>query len=143
MENNMELFRTISVTFLVLALLFLVASVVLFFVFDIYRIFGILTGRAAKKTILEMEKHNAETGQLRNREDISANIMKKIEDVISYPATEQMAASLEPVSETTVLADNGQQAMAETSLLAQEPNQAYGRFVLVKNEMIIHTAEII
>ncbi len=45
--------------------LFLIISVVLFFIFDIRAIFSIRTGRAKSKTIKEMQNANNTTGRLR------------------------------------------------------------------------------
>ena len=45
--------------------LFLIISVILFFLFDIRAIFSIRTGRAKSKTVKEMENSNNTTGRLR------------------------------------------------------------------------------
>ena len=45
--------------------LFLIISVILFFLFDIKAIFSIRTGRAKKKTVKEMQVANSKTGRLR------------------------------------------------------------------------------
>lgn len=148
MANHIELFRTISVVFLIFALALLVIAAILFFVFDIPMVLGILTGRAARKTILKMEKRNAQTGQLRNPDE-TPQMLKKIEDVISYPVTERMEGTMlssdmeESMGETDVLAARQDMGSQETGLLGPEPDQSAGRFVLLKNEMLIHTAEVI
>lgn len=48
------------------AILFLIISVVLFFLFDIKTIFMIRSGRAQAKSIKEMQEANASTGRLMN-----------------------------------------------------------------------------
>lgn len=47
------------------AILFLVISIILFFVFDIRTIYMIRSGRAQARTVKEMEKANSDTGRLR------------------------------------------------------------------------------
>lgn len=156
MGSRISLFQTISVAFLIAALIFLILAAVLFFVFDVRSVWGILTGRAAKKTILEMEKKNAETGRLISYGPPSD--ARKLEDVISYPTTGEITQRSESVkrqetavlqeyaggseaageNETTVLGGGG-----ETSLLAAGPDQSFGRFLLLKNEIVIHTLEVV
>lgn len=60
-----EVFDTCFKVCMAFAVFFFVASVVLFFVFDIKTIYSIRTGSAKKKTIKEMQAANDTTGRLR------------------------------------------------------------------------------
>ena len=57
--------NTIFIVCLALTIVFFLITVVLFFLFDIKTIFSIRTGKAAAKTVKEMEAANANTGRLR------------------------------------------------------------------------------
>lgn len=87
LEQMISIYHTLFLVFLVLGLLLLVVSVVLFFRFDIRRIFDMKTGRAQKRTIQKMEEINAQTGKL--RQDMVANTPPKLkgEERITYPVT--------------------------------------------------------
>ena len=64
--------NTIFVICLVIAILFFAISILLFFLFDIRTIFSIRTGRAAARTVKEMEQINANTGRLRVNKNTAA-----------------------------------------------------------------------
>lgn len=59
------LLNTIFIVCLALAIVFFIITIVLFFLFDIRTIFNIRSGKAAAKTVKEMETANASTGRLR------------------------------------------------------------------------------
>lgn len=67
MDNSqaITILRTCFWVCLVLAILFFVISVILFFLFDIKTIFNIKTGRAKAKTVKAMKAVNDSTGRLR------------------------------------------------------------------------------
>ncbi|MBR3283054.1 MAG: hypothetical protein IKI56_07120, partial [Ruminococcus sp.] len=68
METNPEkligLYHNGFIICIAFSILFLIVSVILFFVFHIKDIFDVKTGRAQKRKIDEMEKENALTGRL-------------------------------------------------------------------------------
>lgn len=138
MGNYIELFRSVSTAFLILALLFLIAAIAVYFVFDIGHIIGILSGSAARKGILKMEKRNAETGQLSNH-STKREPIKRVEDVISYPATEQIVTTRSAETESVPYPA---EEIGLTNVLSM-PNQSYGKFLLLKSEMLVHTTESI
>ena len=72
-----SLFNTIFIICLVLAIVLLIVTVLLFFVFDIRTIFNIRTGRAASKSIKQLEAINASTGRLRSDKKTSTDSLKK------------------------------------------------------------------
>ena len=77
--NSISIFHTGFVVCLAGAILFLVITAVLFFVFDIKTIYAIRSGRAQAKTVKEMEQTNSSTGRLRTekRQRSSAQQAKK------------------------------------------------------------------
>lgn len=148
MENHIELYNTISTAFLMLMIIFLIAAVVLFFVLDIRRVVGVLSGRAARRSIQELEKRNAVTGQLRsNSGEVSPQPVRKLEDVIAYPQTEKIVraedASSGAAAAVSTAENPAEGNYGETSVLVSEPDQSHGRFVLLANEMLVHTSEVI
>lgn len=64
-QQTINTLHTLFIVCLVLCAVFLVLSVVFFFVFDIKNTFNMLTGRSVKKTVKEMNEQNEKTGQLR------------------------------------------------------------------------------
>ena len=71
-EKLINLYHNGFIVCIILAILFFVAAIVMFFVFDIRNIFNIKTGRAQKRKIDEMEKENSLTGRF-----IAPNSKKK------------------------------------------------------------------
>lgn len=65
-ENLVGVFGTLSIVCFVLAAVFAILAVAMFFIFDIRNIFDMRTGRAQKRVITEMEAENALTGRLIN-----------------------------------------------------------------------------
>lgn len=65
-EGTITILNTGFAICVAFSILFFIVSVVLFFVFDIKRIFDMKTGRAEKQKIREMEEENALTGRLIN-----------------------------------------------------------------------------
>lgn len=63
-DNLIQIFHIGFIICLAFCIMFLVISVLLFFIFDIKTIFSIRTGRAQKKKISEMAEQNALTGRL-------------------------------------------------------------------------------
>lgn len=57
-----DLLNNISITSFVLATLFIVLTIVLWFVFKIPGVIGDLSGRNVRKSIAKMRQHNVETG---------------------------------------------------------------------------------
>lgn len=158
LERMISIYHTAFVVSLVLAILFFAVSVVLFFRFDIRKIFDMRTGRAEKRTIREMEELNAQTGKLRPDMKPYTSNKLKIEDRITYPITTEIQGTRpererrpEPEKridtgseETELLSSN-----VETTVLAGAPPQGEplvkrelpGQFEIVKEILWIHTKE--
>ncbi|MBQ3101161.1 MAG: hypothetical protein IJC50_09235 [Clostridia bacterium] len=58
-----------SVICLVLGIIFLILSVLFFFLFDIPKVFLLKTGKGARNTVKKMKEINAQTGRLRKNDD--------------------------------------------------------------------------
>ena len=70
MEQAANIFNIAFIAVLVMGIVFLIISVVLFFVFDIKTIYSIRSGRAEAKAIKEMSQANAQSGRLRTVNNI-------------------------------------------------------------------------
>lgn len=152
---------------LVFAIFFFLLSVVLFFVFDIKKIFDLKTGRAKRKTVRDMEAANASTGRLRVEGKTQTSKLSEKEKAIERapaitPPTEKERknyynASESGGEETEVLYQKPEPTddnyYPETSVLSQNVTveNVYNfsdtdkkiEMKIIKNEMYIHTNEMI
>ena len=152
---------------LVFAIFFFLLSVVLFFVFDIKKIFDLKTGRAKRKTVRDMEAANASTGRLRVEGKTQTSKLSEKEKAIERapaitPPTEKERknyynASESGGEETEVLYHKPEPTddnyYPETSVLSQNVTveNVYNfsdtdkkiEMKIIKNEMYIHTNEMI
>lgn len=164
-EQLISVLHTCFTVFLVVAVIMVILSVALFFLLNIKDVFNILTGRAVRKTVQEMEEANNATGRLRKVNkiamgDITAPTMtdELIANSVTEPLQKNMAQAEEQGSENTMLLNEGAGDTTllnsgETSVLSMvnihaedEQNQQHiniGKFLIVKSEMLIHTDEII
>lgn len=169
-EQLIELYHAGFLICLILTIVFAFLSILIFFKFKIRQVFDLMTGRGEKRTIRQMEEENAKTGKLRQdvyiptaSEELprtpSGNIPKVIMPVTEEmdigteitektytPAADQIAEGSE---ETTLLAD--EEGYGETTVLGskasdpvkKEGKQIPGKFEIIKENMWIHTKEII
>lgn len=97
---TIELLRTLSIVGYVLAGIFLVLSIVLFFVLDIPKVYGDISGRTARKAIAEIEKKSRQESSVSSVEPSKKSKTDKITGSGRIvPATEE----LEPTSTTQKL----------------------------------------
>ena len=111
---KIELYHNLFQGSLMLALFFFGMAVILFFMLDIRATLGYLTGSYAKKRIRELEEATAASGRL----------MKKQRTNMQYSVQE-------------VKHEN-----ASTAVLKSEAS-VRGKFVIVRELMLIHTEETI
>lgn len=143
-ENKVELYGTITTICTVLSILLFITAIVLFFVFKIPKIISIKSGHEAKKVIKSYEsgRELSPSKVLKKRAEASAQQMFKTEQL---PAEEVGTKTTLLSSETTLLSpDEG----AATTLLNENPyvQPAWNgerQFVLVRNEIYIHTQEVV
>lgn len=161
--NVLQTCQHIAIAFLIL---FFIISVVLFFLFDIRKIFNIRSGRAKAKTVSEMAKANAETGRLRvggktvtselsNDEKKKIKKHKHVNPVVmpsQMPVNETInnqnmqippAYSYEPESIPTekLVADEGSEST--TVLNNNVPDYPASKFVIIKKIVSVNTDETI
>lgn len=94
--EKISLFKTLFYISLITAIVFLVLSIVLFFVFKIPQIYMMRTGRAQKKSIEKMKKINSETGRL---ESVSNNGKKGMSQIFGS------SSQLDATAKTALLMD--------------------------------------
>ncbi len=126
--NIIEILNTCFILCLSIGILFLIISVVLFFMFDIRTVYNIRSGRAQAKTVKEMQEANSTTGRLRvGKATQTAKLTTSKPPVAapapSGPATDELPAQPAPQAvqtgsyeETQLLSDDA----AETSILSQD-----------------------
>ena len=127
---SIELLHTLSLAAYILAVVMLVLAVILFFVLDIRKVLGDVTGATARKAIENIRqqneaagekvykpsKVNAERGMVTDKISASGRLQQHLPGFGASPATEKFhTAQLNPhANETTLLGT----ASNETTLLA-------------------------
>ncbi len=122
MENTLiGLFDTCQKICIAFAVLFLIISVVLFFLFDIKAIFNIRTGRTKKKTIKEMENANNNTGRLRvGGKTLTSKLKEEDKNMVrSAVITPPPNSDTQSPNTTEVLTDNNQTEMLSDNNLTE------------------------
>lgn len=165
-EQRVQLFQLLGTIFTAVALIFFAVSLFLFFWLDIRTVIGEKTGRIEKKSIAEMEEATAQSGKLqsvrnakKNKKDDADKLdiqelfqPRKLEEgpVESVPMskTEENSTTVLQIGEndTTVLDrqvhyEGPDDAPTESLLEARTAD--IGKFVIIKNIMLIHTDEYI
>ncbi len=135
------------------AILFLVLAVVFFFVFKIPQIYMIKTGKAQRRTIEKMSEVNAETGRLSMASKGMSGIFGSSSDLDALTMTSEISNSNPQQYQQSAQPQQYQQPVQETSVLSQQPtpapveeivpDESYGKFIIVKNLIKIHTDEVI
>lgn len=121
-EQLINIYHTCFIVFLCLAILFLIATVVMFFVFKIPKIFDLRSGRGAKRTIQKMQEQNAQTGSLRTDAVVrTEKNPQSVRDVVTYPKTKEMYAAQDGGEQTTLLQQNAGEE--QTTLLQQDAGE--------------------
>lgn len=172
MTESYDLYRMVFIIGAILAGLFLLISVLLFFVLKIPQVIGNLSGSTARKAIRKLREETANTagkskGESMTTDELSAEkrpktrrpdrqkaqetvLLDDSNETTVLPTAEE-TTMLTPASETTVLASGG-----ETAMLPQEPEAAgyawqtpvsvqpfSGVFSVDYDITFIHTDEII
>ncbi|MCD7727822.1 MAG: hypothetical protein LUH57_05700 [Ruminococcus sp.] len=100
-ENLISIYHTAFIVCLAFCILFFVLSIVMFFAFDIKRIYGILTGRVRKKTIEEMTQQTEQTGRLlknARKGSQSASFSNKLDKIRNDINAPPESSHVEPIS---------------------------------------------
>lgn len=158
---SIDVLQACSIGFWVAAGIFFLTAVALFFLMDIPKLYGEISGRTARKAIEQIRKHNAEalTGDIAGVHTGSGVRTEKFSTATLAPEAEKGATTvLAEVGATTVLAESGAttvlaEAGATTMLTEPEHPQAaendrqtpeaMDEFVLEKELSYAESAEII
>lgn len=169
MDNSVQLLKIFQAgftVFLVLAILFLILSIVLFIKFDIRGIWQIKSGRAQSRAIREKQEEAAMSGKIRNTRrpapelkrsgqlNTTGNITQRTSpgmttDNRGRPTTGPIATErtyitppatpqMQPTSEQLREGTN-----LTTALKPEERQAGSGKFVVEKQIIYIHTEELI
>lgn len=172
-SGKISLYHNLFQICLILAVICLLLAVILFFVLDIRSTLGYLTGRRAKKKIKELEAVTALSGRLMSKERTNMQyVAQEMKDDMGVrqaakPGIRKVAHAVETAArptaenwqtrgmqsiqeqETEVLRENAVEeavhvmnADASTAMLNAEAGTK-GRFVIVRELMMIHTEEVI
>ena len=161
----LKIYQTGFTVCLVLAIAFLLIAILLFFVFNIKQIFLIRTGKAAKRDIKKLEEQNFNTGRLSKRNNHTyyehtdslelSQEFGKTEQMVTEHTSPPLQYQQETDNSTTVLGQNETSVLSgnETTVLNAGETTVLGnqnvvpqitrKFVIIKNEMLIHTEELI
>ncbi len=169
MESQLQIYSGISIFGYVLAAVFFVASVAIFFLMDIKGVYAYLSGRKQQKGIMEMrEKQQEESGRSKpvpdsaklgftpppkpaskkiNKEPQAKkgnNIVQPKENYASETVNLKNADNMPDNDATGVLSNANLDVMTDypTDVL-NAVNTNCGSFVLIKNVMEIHTSEVL
>ncbi len=107
---SIDVLQTCSIGFWVAAGIFFLTAVALFFLMDIPKLYGEISGRTARKAIEQIRKHNAEalTGDIAGAHTGSGVRTEKFSTATLAPETVAGATTvLAEAGATTVLAETG------------------------------------
>lgn len=133
---SVELLNNLSIASYIVAGVLLLVAVALFFLFDVPKLYGDISGRTAKKAIEAIRQQNADEGNKAYKPS-SVNVERgKLTDKITKSGRLESATAGLPVSvgtekfatsmlapqanETTLLTETLNQPAGETTLLTQE-----------------------
>lgn len=120
--ERIDLFNALFYVALVAAIVFLVAAVIMFFVFKIPQVYMLRTGKSRKKSVEEMRKVNSETGRLASHSagehGISAIFGSSTE--LNIPPEEATTEVLPNSTELAQRAAAEEQGRQETTVLPQQ-----------------------
>ena len=150
---TVELLQTLSVVSFIAAGVFLLTGIALFFLLDVPKLYGDISGRSAKKAIEAIRRQNDETGAGGYKASTVNAVRGKITDKITHSGRLNIVTSDLPVTvgtskmpkanETTVLDSSGSKKGAfapapETTVLA---GNAQAAPVFGGNETALLTAD--
>lgn len=166
---RISLYQNLYQICLILALICLLIAVTVFFVLDIKSTIGYLTGRQAKKKIKELEAEAAVSGRLRSekrknmqyvvqemKDDMGVRQktkmgVRKVSQAVEAGSQELVQNKTSMMSEqipqeTTLLPETDVSVnMKESSStgILEESNTVMGKFLIVREVVMIHTEEVI
>lgn len=91
--QRMELFSSLRLVFMAIAIIGLALAIFFFFYFDIRSVYALMTGKAKRQTIERMAQNNNRTGRL---QPVSGSVRDPSIPVVQNPITEQTTAQTNP-----------------------------------------------
>lgn len=149
---SIDVLQTCSIGFWVAAGIFFLTAVALFFLMDIPKLYGEISGRTARKAIEQIRKHNAEalTGDIASSHTGSGVRTEKFSTATLAPETVAGATTvLAEAGATTVLAETGATTMLtepehlQSAENDRQPPEAMDDFVLENELSYAESVEII
>ena len=140
---SIDVLQACSIGFWVAAGIFFLTAVALFFLMDIPKLYGEISGRTARKAIEQIRKHNAEalTGDIAGAHTGSGVRTEKFSTATLAPETEAGATTvLAEAGATTMLTEPEHPQAAEND---RQTPEAMDEFVLEKELSYAESAEII
>ena len=140
---SIDVLQTCSIGFWVAAGIFFLTAVALFFLMDIPKLYGEISGRTARKAIEQIRKHNAEalTGDIASSHTGSGVRTEKCSTATLAPETVAGATTvLAEAGATTLLTEPEHLQSAEND---RQPPEAMDDFVLENELSYAESVEII
>lgn len=140
---SIDVLQTCSIGFWVAAGIFFLTAVALFFLMDIPKLYGEISGRTARKAIEQIRKHNAEalTGDIASSHTGSGVRTEKFSTATLAPETVAGATTvLAEAGATTMLTEPEHLQSAEND---RQPPEAMDDFVLENELSYAESAEVI
>lgn len=140
---SIDVLQTCSIGFWVAAGIFFLTAVALFFLMDIPKLYGEISGRTARKAIEQIRKHNAEalTGDIASSHTGSGVRTEKFSTATLAPETVAGATTvLAEAGATTMLTEPEHLQSAEND---RQPPEAMDDFVLENELSYAKSVEII
>ncbi len=140
---SIDVLQTCSIGFWVAAGIFFLTAVALFFLMDISKLYGEISGRTARKAIEQIRKHNAEalTGDIASSHTGSGVRTEKFSTATLAPETVAGATTvLAEAGATTMLTEPEHLQSAEND---RQPPEAMDDFVLENELSYAESVEII
>ena len=140
---SIDVLQTCSIGFWVAAGIFFLTAVALFFLMDIPKLYGEISGRTARKAIEQIRKHNAEalTGDIARSDTGSGVRTEKFSTATLAPETVAGATTvLAEARATTMLTEPEHLQSAEND---RQPPEAMDDFVLENELSYAESVEII
>lgn len=148
-ENGLvEILNTGYIVCLVLTIIFFLLTILLFFVFDIRKIYMIRSGKAAKRDIKKLEEKNFKTGSLakNNLQNSMYGESGEFEESEDLGKTEKIDRNTDNATTVLVQEETTVLAMGETTVLSSKISDNVSRnwkFNIIVREILIHTEETI
>lgn len=138
-----ELYQNISIVAFVLAAIFLLVAVILFFTFDIPAVLGELSGKTAAKQVAEIRAANKNAVAKRRKVSTSASTTQRATGKLKQNKTNQLTKinQTNKIDETELLQPETEMLVEDTTLLSPETTLLNEETTLLSPETTLLGAE--